>query len=123
MIAAAVFTVALSASPEPSKPAPFPPAIVRLGIAPFTLEAHDASYEAKLQNARNAGQPDPEKLAERETREHRMREYPGRMKPAHKTRLYRLELQWIERERARRQFGAAGPDARRITMKDAFDGH
>lgn len=129
MIAAMIVAVALAAdpvAPAASKPAPFPPAIVKLGIQPFTLEAHDSSYEAKLQNARNAGKPDPEKLAARETESHRLSEYPGAMKIGQKRRLYRLELQWIEKERARRQFGAAGVDARRVTAEEIereSDGH
>jgi len=122
VIAALILAAAISASPEPSKPAPFPPAVAKLGIRPFTLEAHDASYEAKLQNARNAGKRDPEKLAKRETEEHRMREYPGTMNIGQKRQLYRIELAWIEKERSRRQFGAAGVDARRVTA-DKSDRH
>ncbi len=122
MIAAMILAIALAADPASppatSKPAPFPAAVVKLGIQPFTLEAHDASYETKLQNARNAGTPDPEKLAEHETELHRISEYPGSMKIGQKKRLYRLELQWIERERARRQFGVAGVDARRVTAEE-----
>jgi hypothetical protein len=106
--------LALSASPDASQPAPPLPAIARLGITPWTLDDYEASYAAKLQNARLAGKPNPEKIAVRETENHRLREYPSELSVKKRKRLYRLELAWIEKERARRQFGAAGVDARRV---------